>query len=179
MVGTKDESAEIVKATAEKINVPYVTNRWIGGMLTNLSEMKKRVARMEELAQEKASGESERKYTKKERVVLGRESDKLEFNFRGVASLEKQPDIILVVDPRHDRIAVSEAKDRKIPIMAIMSTDCDASEIKYPVIANDSLQQSVSLLLEELSNAYAEGKLAYSPAKPVKESLARRHRRDA
>jgi small subunit ribosomal protein S2 len=168
MVGTKDEAAPLVKAAAEKIGVAYVTNRWIGGMLTNFSEMKKRVNRMEALAHERASGELERKYTKKERVVLGRESDKLEFNFRGFSILEKQPDLMLVVDPRHDKIAVAEAIDRKIPLMAIMSSDCDAAKIQYPVIANDSLQQSVSLLLDELTAAYSEGKATFVPtAKPA------------
>jgi small subunit ribosomal protein S2 len=159
--------------------VAYVTNRWIGGMLTNFQEMKKRINRMEVLAHERASGELERKYTKKERVVLGRESDKLEFNFRGISTLEKQPDLIFVVDPRHDKIAVAEAIERKVPLMAIMSSDCDAAQIKYPVIANDSLQQSVSLLLDELTAAYAEGKAAYVPPVKPAHDRPRQPRREA
>ena len=162
-VGTKDEIAPLVKATAEKTDSPYVTNRWIGGMLTNFSEMKKRINRLEALTHEKESGELERKYTKKERVVLGREAKKLAFNFFGISKMQRLPDLMLVVDPRHDAIAVSEALEKKIPVIAIMSSDCDASKIKYPVVANDALQSSVSLLLDELSASYAEGKTAFVP----------------
>lgn len=165
-VGTKDEASRIVKAAAEKVEAPYVTNRWIGGMLTNFSEIKKRINRLEALTHEQESGELERKYTKKERVIIGREVTKLNFNFKGISSIQKMPDYMLVVDPRHDSIAVTEARDRKIPVIAIMSSDCDASLVQFPVIANDSLQTSVALLLSELSAAYAEGKSAYVP-KPV------------
>lgn len=162
-VGTKDEASRIVKAAAEKIDSPYVTNRWIGGMLTNFTEIKKRINRLEALTHEKESGELERKYTKKERVMLDRETTKLNFNFRGIAELKKMPDYMLVVDPRHDIIAVTEACERKVPVIAIMGSDCDASMVKVPVVANDSLQTSVTLLLEELVAAYAEGKAAFVP----------------
>lgn len=166
-VGTKDEATRIVKAEAEKVGAPYVVNRWIGGMLTNFGEIKKRIARLEALTNEKESGELERKYTKKERVVIGREIDKLSFNFSGIAAMPKIPDFMLVVDPRHDQVAVAEAHNCNIPVIAIMSSDCDASQVTYPVVANDSLQASVSVLLGELSSAYAEGKSAYVPAKPT------------
>jgi small subunit ribosomal protein S2 len=165
-VGTKDESSKIVKDAAEKVEAPYATNRWIGGMLTNFSEIKKRINRLDVLTSERESGELERKYKKKERVVLGREAAKLTHNFFGVSQMQKLPDMMLVVDPRHDSIAVAEAKERNIPVMAILSSDCDASKVQYPVIGNDSLQTSVKLLLSELTDAYAEGKAAYVP-KPV------------
>lgn len=175
-VGTKDEASRIVKAAAEKTESPYVTNRWIGGMLTNWSEIKKRINRLEALTHEKESGELERKYTKKERVVIGREIDKLSHNFFGIASMQKKPDFMLVVDPRHDHVAVTEAIESKVPIIAIMSSDCNASKITHPVIANDSLQSSVSVLLDELTTAYAEGKSAYVP-KPTTTKDAPRRRR--
>ncbi|MFT7644599.1 MAG: small subunit ribosomal protein S2 [Candidatus Paceibacteria bacterium] len=165
-VGTKEEASRIVTAAAEKSESPYVTNRWIGGMLTNFSEIKKRINRLEVLTNEKESGELERKYTKKERVVLGREMDKLGFNFFGISKLQKMPDLMLVVDPRHDSIAVAEAQERNIPVIAIMSSDCDANKVKFPVAVNDSLQTSVSLVIHELADAYTEGKSAYVP-KPV------------
>lgn len=177
-VGTKDEAAAVVKAAAEKADIAYVTNRWIGGLLTNWSEMKKRINRLEVLTAEKESGELERKYTKKERVVIGREADKLAFNFAGVAKMPKLPDLIVVVDPRHDHIAIDEALDRKIPVMALMSTDTDASKIVYPIIANDSLRSSVSLVMDELVNAYNEGKAAYVP-KPTAERTTVPRRRQA
>ena len=162
-VGTKDEVSNLVKTAAEKVEAPYVTNRWIGGMITNFSEIKKRIARLEELNHERESGELERKYTKKERVVIGREMDKLNFNFFGISKMDKLPDLVLVVDPRYDHIAVTEANEKGIPVVAIMSSDCDLNQVTYPVIANDSLQSSVSFLLDELTVAYEEGKSAYVP----------------
>ncbi len=175
-VSTKDETAKIVKHAAEKAESPYVTNRWIGGMLTNFSEIKKRIARLEALTHEKESGELERKYTKKERVVIGREVDKLTFNFFGIAKMPKTPDLMVIVDPRHDAIAVTEAQDKRVPILAIMSSDCDASKIQYPIIANDSLQSSVSLILDELIAAYTEGRSAYVPKAPEPRKAPARHR---
>lgn len=176
-VGTKDEATKIVKRVAEGIDAPYVSNRWIGGILTNLTEMKKRINRLEALTHESESGELERKYTKKERVMIGREMDKLTFNFGGVTKMNKAPDYLLVVDPRHDHIAVTEAMSRNIPIIAIMSSDCDAGKIDYPVVVNDALQTSVTLVLEELAAAYKEGMSAYVP-KPVvpREAVSRRPR---
>jgi len=171
-VGTKDEASKAVRAAAEEAEVPFVTNRWIGGMLTNFSEMKKRINRLETLNQEKESGELERKYTKKERVVIGRERDKLTFNFEGLSKLTKLPDLMVVVDPRHDHIAVAEATDKNVPVMALMGTDGDASPIKYPIIANDSLTASVSLVMKELVAAYTEGKAAFVP-KPAEEKPTR------
>lgn len=165
-VSTKDEASKLVKAAAEKVEAPYVTNRWIGGMLTNFSEIKKRINRLEALTHEKESGELERKYTKKERVVIGREIDKLSFNFFGISKMNRMPDLMVVVDPRHDEIAVTEALDKNIPIMAVMSSDCDAAKIAYPVVVNDSLQSSVSLILDELVASYEEGKAAYVPKAP-------------
>tara|TARA_B100001989_G_scaffold242737_1_gene209787 strand:+ start:278 stop:1015 length:738 start_codon:yes stop_codon:yes gene_type:complete len=165
-VGTKDEASKLVKEAAEKTESPYVTNRWIGGMLTNFSEIKKRINRLEALLHEKENGELERKYTKKERVVIGREIDKLSFNFSGISKVTRLPEYMLVVDPRHDEIAVSEALEKGVKIISIMSSDCDASKIDYPVVANDSLQSSVSLIMEEMVAAYSEGKSAYVP-KPV------------
>lgn len=175
-VSTKDESSKIVKAAAEKIDAPYVTNRWIGGMLTNFGEIKKRINRLEALVHERESGELERKYTKKERVVIGREVDKLTFNFFGISKMVKLPDLMVVVDPRHDAIAVTEAKEKNIPVIAIMSSDCNATKVQYPVVANDSLQSSVALLVDEMVAAYAAGKSAYvpKPAEPRRAPVRRR-----
>lgn len=175
LVSTKDESSKVVTEVAEKISVPYVTNQWIGGMLTNFTEMKKRINRFEALNSERESGELERKYTKKERVVIGREVDKLSFNFKGVSTMTKMPDYMVVVDPRHDSIAVTEAAERNIPVIAVMSSDCDMSQVKHPVLANDSLQASVSFVVNELAAAYEEGRSAYVPkAAPAKTTAPRR-----
>ncbi len=162
-VGTKTEVTDLVKAAAVKADMPYVVNRWIGGMVTNLPEIKKRIFRMEELVREEASGELERKYTKKERLLLSREVNKLNHNFFGISKMTRTPDIMVVVDPRHDEIAVKEATQAKIPVIAIMSSDCDAAKIAYPVLVNDALQGSVKLVLDEFVSAVAEGKAAYVP----------------
>lgn len=166
-VGTKVEVAKLVKQYAEAADMPYVVNRWIGGMLTNFSEIRKRIERLKLLTTERESGELERKYIKKERVVIGREIDKLEFNFGGIKQIERTPAILIVVDPRHDFIAVEEARDLNIPVIGVMSSDCDVSKVTKPILVNDGLTTSVSLVLSELSNAYVEGRKHYTPA-PVR-----------
>jgi small subunit ribosomal protein S2 len=167
-VSTKPEAATTVQQFAERAHMPYVVNRWIGGMLTNWSEIRKRIERMKALVTERDSGELERKYTKKERVVIGREIDKLEHNFGGIAAMDRLPHYLLVVDPRHDAIAIAEARDMKVPVIAVMSSDCDATVVTHPVIVNDSLQSSISLALEVLTAAYESGRASYVPAPVVR-----------
>lgn len=162
-VGTKTEVVDNVKTVATKLEMPYVVNRWIGGMLTNLPEIKKRINRMEELVREQESGELERKYTKKERLLLSRELTKLNHNFFGISKVTRTPDFMVVVDPRHDSIAVKEAIHMNVPIIGIMSSDCNVAEVKYPVLVNDALQGSVNLVLSELALAIEEGKAAFVP----------------
>ncbi|MFM2424317.1 MAG: hypothetical protein RLZZ70_708 [Candidatus Parcubacteria bacterium] len=162
-VATKDEVSHIVKATAEKVVMPYVVNRWIGGMLTNFSEIKKRIYRLESLIAERESGELDRKYTKKERVLITREVDKLHHNFGGIRTCAKVADIMVVVDPRHDSIAVTEANEMGMPIIALMSSDCDTSKVTYPIVVNDALQASVTMVLNELSTAYQNGRATFVP----------------
>lgn len=162
-VGTKNEVVEAVKATATKISMPYVVNRWIGGMLTNLPEIRKRINRMESLVREQESGELERKYTKKERLLISRDLVKLNHNFQGISTITKTPDFMVIVDSRQESIALNEAIHLGIPTIAIMSSDCDASKITYPILVNDSLQGSVKLVLGELAAAISEGKAAFVP----------------
>ncbi len=172
-VGTKEEIAKLVHSAAVAAGMPYVTNRWIGGMMTNFSEIKKRIERMKQLKEEQASGALERKYVKRERVVIGREVDKLTFNFGGIETLERRPDALVVVDPRHDTIAVQEATDLNIPVIAIAGSDCDLTRVKYPVVLNDSLTASVTLALRELSEAFIAGR-ANQVVKPVAKPTAPR-----
>jgi small subunit ribosomal protein S2 len=163
-VGTKDEISRIVLEHAQKAEMPVVVNRWIGGMLTNFSEIRKRIERLKALIAERESGELERKYVKKERVVIGREIDNLEFNFSGIEKMDRLPHAVVVVDPRHDFIAVQEARDLNIPVIGIMSSDCDISKVTQPVVLNDALGSSVSLALSELTAAFLEGRKHYTPA---------------
>lgn len=172
-VGTKEEITPIVKAHAEQVKMPYVVNRWVGGMLTNFSEIKKRIHRLGELRTQGETGELERKYTKKERVIIGREFDKLTHNFSGIEHIERLPHALIIVDPRHDAIATEEANTLNIPVIGIANSDTDLNAITYPIVANDALQTSVAFILGELVSAYAEGVAEYTPA-PVRKEDARR-----
>jgi small subunit ribosomal protein S2 len=171
-VGTKDEISHIVREHAESAGMPYVANRWIGGVLTNFGEIKKRIQRLLELTEQSESGELERKYTKKERVLIGREMDKLTFNFGGIKALERLPQLLVVVDPRHNSIAVEEANVMHIPVIGITSSDANLRRVTHAVVVNDALQSSVSLVLDELTGALMEGKSEYVP--PKKEEKGRR-----
>ncbi len=164
-VGTKEEIITIVKSSALSIEMPYVVNRWVGGMLTNFSEIKKRIQRLNDLIAQGESGELERKYTKKERVIIGREHEKLVHNFQGIQKMDRAPQVIVIVDPRHDAIAVKEARELNIPIIGITSSDTNLRLIDHPIVANDALQTSVALILGELTEAYTAGKAEYTPVK--------------
>lgn len=174
-VGTKEEVTTVVKGSALTIDMPYVVNRWVGGMLTNFSEIKKRLQRLADLTAQGESGELERKYTKKERVIIGRELAKLTLNFGGIAKMDRLPSMLVVVDPRHDSIAVLEARELKIPVIGIMSSDSNMRLVEYPIVVNDALQASVALVLSELTQAYSAGKSEYVPVK--KEEPRRREQR--
>ena len=171
-VATKEEAAKMVKETAEKLEAPFVTNRWVGGMITNWGEVRKRLNRLFELIAQGESGELERKYTKKERVIIGRELDKLTYNFGGIRSLERIPDLMVIVDPKHDKIAVAEAKEKNIPMIGVMSSDNNVKNVNYPVVVNDTLRASLSLVLGELAEAYEEGRKSFTP--PTTEQSRRR-----
>lgn len=159
-VGTKDEVAAQVAAMSQTLEAPYVSNRWIGGMLTNFSEVKKRIQRLDSLQNEKESGVWERKYTKKERVMLGRELTKLEFNFGGIRTLSKTPDLLVVIDPRFEEIAVEEAQTIGIPVIAVAGTDCNIKHITHPIVMNDASRESVALALETFAEAFKAGRSA-------------------
>jgi small subunit ribosomal protein S2 len=171
-VGTKEEINMVVREAAESIDMPFVVNRWIGGMLTNFNEIRKRIHRLTELLSQGESGELERKYTKKERVILGREIEKLNFNFAGIKAMERTPGLMIVVDPRHDAIAAREARDLNVPVIGIVSSDTNLKEVTYPIVANDALQSSIRTLLAELTKAYTEGKAEFVP--PQKREEVRR-----
>lgn len=166
LAGTKDEVVAQVTATGQALGIPYVANRWIGGMLTNFSEVKKRIQRLDALQNEKESGVWERKYTKKEGVMLGRELAKLEFNFGGIRTLTKAPDLLIVIDPRFEEIAVEEAQTLSIPVIAIAGTDCNIKHINYPVVMNDALRESVAVALKTFSDAFTAGRSSQTASVP-------------
>jgi small subunit ribosomal protein S2 len=147
-VGTKPESRQIMKDAAEKLKQPFVINRWIGGTLTNFPEIKKRVTRLKELREQKASGELSKKYTKKEQLLFDREMKRLEDNFSGITEMEKMPGALFI-------IAVREAKQQKIPVIAVSSSDCDLSVLDYPIPGNDAATSSIRLFTGEITNAFS------------------------
>lgn len=156
-VGTKNEARKVVEDAAISIDMPYITERWVGGVLTNFPEIKKRVALLEDLRSKKEKGELAM-YTKKERSLIDKDIERLERNFSGIVSMKDVPAAILVVDPRKETIAMKEAKFLGIPVIAIASSDCNVKEIMFPVPANDSAVPSVSFLLKEIVNAFKDGR---------------------
>jgi small subunit ribosomal protein S2 len=157
IVGTKPEIRDIVEEVAKDMESPYVTRRWIGGTLTNWSEIKKRIARLKSLSEKFSKGELE-KYTKKERLLFERELAGLTEDFGGFASLEGAPAALLVVDPRNESIAVEEANKMRIPVIALMNSDCDVKAVTHGILANDAALASVKYFLSVLRDAYLTGK---------------------
>jgi len=155
-VGTKPEAKKLILERAEAMNTPFVTERWIGGTMTNFDEIKKRVARLEGLMQDKESGDLG-KYTKKEQLMLDRDMEKLTKNFGGIVSMKVLPSALFVVDPKHEKTAVAEAITKGIPIVALASSDCDIRNIDYPIVANDASQASIEYFTGEILKAYKEG----------------------
>lgn len=157
LVGTKPEIRDIVESVAKEMDAPFVTQRWIGGTLTNWTEMKKRIARLKSLTEKFMKGELE-KYTKKERLLFERELESLKEDFGGIASLEGIPGALLVIDPLRESIAVEEARKMKVPTVALMNSDCDADAVTYGVLANDAALESVKYFLGVFRDAYLAGK---------------------
>jgi small subunit ribosomal protein S2 len=156
-VGGKPEVRDLVRQTAEELDMPYVAGRWLGGTLTNFQEIKKRIKRLLELTQDRDAGTLVQKYTKKERILIDREIADLEEKFSGISTLERVPDALVVVDTRAEHIAVREANTLKIPVIGIMNSDCDATLVSHPLIGNDSARQSVQFFLDRVVEAYREG----------------------
>jgi small subunit ribosomal protein S2 len=152
-VGTKNEAREAVRNAADLLNMPYVTERWVGGIFTNFSEIKKRIARMKDLAAKKAKGELD-VYTKKERLILQWEQDRLEKLFGGLVDMTEKPAVIFVVDTKKEKIAVAEARKMGVPVIALMNTDCDFKDADYPIPGNDASVASIQFILNQLVSAY-------------------------
>jgi small subunit ribosomal protein S2 len=162
-VGSKSEVRDVVRSFALTIDMPYVADRWIGGTLTNFEQMKKRVARLDDLQSQKEKGELTR-YTKKERLLLDREIDKLIRFFEGVRGMSKLPDALFVIDAKKEHIAVSEAQKMHIPIISLSSTDSDLSKIDFPIPANDSARTSVDYFVKAIAETYKKESAAVKKA---------------
>ena len=155
-VGTKKEAASYIKDSALKVDQPYVTNRWIGGTITNFTEIQKRVKKLEDLEEEKEKGLFA-KYTKKERLLLDRELEKLNGRFGGITNMKSKPAAVFVLDSKDEENALNEALQENIPLISISNSDCDITPIKYPILANDSSVKSVRFFIDEIVEAIQRG----------------------
>jgi len=155
-VGTKKQAQEVVEEHARRVGMPYVNNRWLGGMLTNFATMRTRLLRLRELGEMEESGAMDR-LLKKEAIRLRHEREKLERNLGGIANLERLPDAVFVIDTKKEHIAVTEARKLGIPVIAIVDTNCDPDEVDYVIPGNDDAIRAVSLVTRVLADGLAEG----------------------
>ncbi len=156
-VGTKKQASETIKEYAQKINVPYVNYRWLGGMLTNFSTIKRSVRKLEIIEEMESSGQIDL-LTKKEKLMLLRKKEKLTQYLGGVRHLKKAPDMLFVIDVVKEKIAVAEARRLGIPVVAPLDTNCDPDNVDYPVPGNDDAIRSIQLFCKEISEAIIEGR---------------------
>lgn len=155
-VGGKNEARDSVQTAASRINMPYVAGRWLGGTLTNFPEIKKRIAKLEDLTSQKEKGELA-KYTKLERLMIDRQIDRLQHSFSGLLPMRSLPKAVFVVDSKREHIAVAEAHRLKIPVLALASSDCDMRGVEFSIPANDSSVASITLFVNEIAEAVEEG----------------------
>jgi small subunit ribosomal protein S2 len=163
-VGTKKQAQEAVAEQARRVGMPYVNQRWLGGMLTNFSTVYKRLQRLKELEIIEQTG-GENVLTKKEALVLKRERIKLERTLGGLRDMTKVPSAVWIIDTKKEHIAVDEARKLHIPIVAILDTNCDPDEVDYKIPGNDDAIRSAALLTRVIADAVAEGLMARAGAK--------------
>ena len=163
-VGTKKQAQEAVAEQATRVGMPYVTQRWLGGMLTNFDTVHKRLQRLKELELIDFDDVAGSGMTKKELLVLKREKEKLERTLGGVRDMNRLPSAVWLVDTKKEHIAVAEARKLNIPVIAILDTNCDPDEVDFPVPGNDDAIRSVALLTRVIADAVAEGLMARAGA---------------
>jgi small subunit ribosomal protein S2 len=163
-VGTKKQAQEAIAEQARRVGMPFVNQRWLGGMLTNFSTVFKRLQRLKELEEIDFSDVAGSGMTKKELLQLKRERDKLERTLGGIRDMARVPSAIWVVDTKKEHIAVAEARKLGIPVVGILDTNCDPDEVTYPIPGNDDAIRSVALLTRVVADAVADGLIARAGA---------------
>jgi small subunit ribosomal protein S2 len=156
-VGTKRQAVETIEEEAVRCGMPFVTVRWLGGMLTNWITMRQRVNELERLERMREKGEFER-LTKKEGLMLNRKIEKLHARFGGIRKMHRLPDLIFIVDVRREETAVREANTLGIPIVALVDTNCDPRDIDYVIPSNDDAIRTIKLMVGFIADAVLEGK---------------------
>jgi small subunit ribosomal protein S2 len=159
-VGTKKQAQEAVREQATRVGMPYVTERWLGGMLTNFQTVHKRLQRLKELEEQELDDVAASGLTKKELLQRRREKEKLEKTLGGIRDMQRVPSAVWIVDTKKEHLAVDEARKLGIPIVAILDTNCDPDEVDYPIPGNDDAIRAVSLLTRVVADAVAEGLMA-------------------
>lgn len=155
-VGTKPSARAAIEEAAKKTGMPYMTFRWIGGLLTNFKVISKRIAEMEDIERRTRSGDLE-KYTKQERARIGEEHQRLLKAYNGVRALKRLPDAVIVVDMLHDHLAIKEAHRLKIPVVALADTNSNPNLAEFPVPSNDDARLSVSYMMSHFADAILVG----------------------
>ena len=156
-IGTKVQAKDLVKSTAKECGLPYVSERWLGGTFTNFETIKKRIDYFKETEKKKAEGELE-KYTKKERLEMDKELKELETKVGGIKELTKLPDAIFVLDMMKDKLAIKEAKNRGVSIIALADTSADPTSVDYAIPANDDAVSSLKYILDKVKEVILEAK---------------------
>jgi small subunit ribosomal protein S2 len=159
-VGTKKQAQEAVREQATRVNMPYVTERWLGGMLTNFQTVNKRLQRLKELEEIDFDDVAGSGLTKKELLMRKREKDKLEKTLGGVRTMARVPSAVWIVDTKKEHLAVNEARKLGIPVIAILDTNCDPDEVDFPIPGNDDAIRAVTLLTRVVADAVADGLMA-------------------
>jgi small subunit ribosomal protein S2 len=155
-VATKKQAKEIVSECAKKVNMPYATERWLGGMLTNFNTVRKSVKKMQSIEKMLGDGSAE-SLTKKERLTLGRDKDKMEKVLGGIAQLGRLPAALFLVDIGHEHIALAEAKRLGIQTFGMVDTNCDPNKVDFSIPANDDATKSIAIITNYITAAIAEG----------------------
>ena len=156
LVGTKRQAREIVRSEADRVKLPFVVERWLGGTITNWQQMKTRIDRLKKLKADRDGGLL-KGFTKKERLMVDREIAKLERQFGGLADLSAAPNIILVVDIKKERTAIKEAKIRGVKVVALVDSNTDPELVDYPIPMNDDATSAVELVVKKLVKAIEVG----------------------
>jgi small subunit ribosomal protein S2 len=172
-VGTKKQAKGVIESEAKRCGMNWVSERWLGGMLTNFSTIRKSVKRLQNIEKQETDGTFE-KITKKERLFLTRERDKLKKILEGVETMSKLPGAIFVVDIKKEDIAVKEAKRLNIPVFAMVDTNCDPDPIDHVIPANDDAVKTIELIIKHMSDAVIEGQAKFKERKA--EEVAERER---
>jgi len=171
-VGTKKQAQEAIAEQATRVGMPYVNQRWLGGMLTNFHTVTKRIQRLKELEGMNLTDSASTGLTKKELLQLEREKNKLDKSLGGIRDMARTPQAVWVVDTKKEHLAVDEARKLRIPIVGILDTNCDPDEVDYAVPGNDDAIRSVALLTRIIADAVAEGLIERSSGRSGEEAEA-------